>query len=254
MSDIIINEFCTICKQAGLTVVNQDDRIATAYIQSRMVKDGKVLFTYWDSTCIPGITLIEFYCRLFKQFDGKYVTTDDFNLSTLKKVRHPESLKVACQSVMSEITRLESDPYYRPEVCLIRTCPDWKSATTEQRQSLRYYYRTVTFVDKYEYANSLSLNELEALRLDAMRTSKNPLKTYPEYRDSHKKPEYFGCTCFVGGCNKPAEYEGGDARYYCGMCEEHANVKRDYLSYLCDYAYPYVTAAVRPYGGPVGKP
>lgn len=211
-----------------------------------MVKDGKVLFTYWDSTCIPGITLVEFYYKLFKQFDGKYATTNDFNLSTLRKVRHPEILKVACTSVLSEITRLESDPYYRPEVCLIRTHPDCKLATEEQRQSLQYYSGTVTFAEQDEYANSLSLDELEALRLDAMRTSKNPLKTYPEYRDSHKKPEYFGCTCFVGGCNKPAEYEGGDARYYCGMCEEHAYIKRSYLDYLC--------YSVRPYGGPIGKP
>lgn len=31
------------------------------------------------------------------------------------------------------------------------------------------------------------------------------------------KKEYSGKQkCFVNGCDKPAFYEGGDARYYCG--------------------------------------
>ena len=47
------------------------------------------------------------------------------------------------------------------------------------------------------------------------------------------KKEYSGKEkCFVNGCDKPAFYEGGDARYYCGMCEEHAGMKMKYQWYL----------------------
>lgn len=34
--------------------------------------------------------------------------------------------------------------------------------------------------------------------------------------------------CFVYDCTKPALYEGGDARFYCGMCEEHAGMLSKY--------------------------
>lgn len=55
--------------------------------------------------------------------------------------------------------------------------------------------------------------------------------TYKEYLDKHKK--YDGkTTCFVQGCNKPAFYEGGDARFYCCVCEDHADMEQSYLSYL----------------------
>ena len=40
--------------------------------------------------------------------------------------------------------------------------------------------------------------------------------------------------CFVQWCNKPAYYEGGDIRFYCGMCDEHSGVKEQYRIYLKD--------------------
>lgn len=47
------------------------------------------------------------------------------------------------------------------------------------------------------------------------------------------KVKYDGKTkCFVDGCDKPGLYEMGDARYWCGGCEEHANMKREYQWYL----------------------
>ena len=54
------------------------------------------------------------------------------------------------------------------------------------------------------------------------------IKTYEEFANEHKK--YDGSAkCFVYGCDKPAYYEGGDARFYCGMCEEHVGLKESYL-------------------------
>ena len=45
--------------------------------------------------------------------------------------------------------------------------------------------------------------------------------------------KYDGSTsCFVYGCNKPALYEGGDSRFYCGMCEECASMEARYRLYL----------------------
>ena len=43
------------------------------------------------------------------------------------------------------------------------------------------------------------------------------IKSYEDFANEHKK--YDGSMeCFVQWCNKPAYYEGGDARFYCGMC------------------------------------
>lgn len=46
--------------------------------------------------------------------------------------------------------------------------------------------------------------------------------------------KYIGAKCFVSICNNPAEYEGGDARFYCGMCEEHTMIKEQYEWYKED--------------------
>ena len=55
--------------------------------------------------------------------------------------------------------------------------------------------------------------------------------TYEQWLETKK--EYSGNQkCFVNGCDKPAFYEGGDSRYYCGMCEEHAGMKMKYQWYL----------------------
>ena len=48
--------------------------------------------------------------------------------------------------------------------------------------------------------------------------------TYNEFKNLYKEPKYFGLKCFVCGCNEPAEYEGGDSRWSCGVCEKHSSV------------------------------
>lgn len=59
------------------------------------------------------------------------------------------------------------------------------------------------------------------------------IMSYYEYCRYHRA--YDGhCKCFVSGCNKPGLYEGGDARYHCGMCAEHADMPRSYRIYLRD--------------------
>ena len=55
--------------------------------------------------------------------------------------------------------------------------------------------------------------------------------TYEEFLKSRVK--YSGDTkCFVYDCDKPGLYEGGDERYYCGMCEEHSAMRTSYRMYL----------------------
>lgn len=56
------------------------------------------------------------------------------------------------------------------------------------------------------------------------------IKSYKEFCTEHKK--YDGVRCCVGECDQPAYYEGGDARCWCPMCEEHADIKNHYLAYL----------------------
>ena len=46
------------------------------------------------------------------------------------------------------------------------------------------------------------------------------------------EPKYFGMKCCVVGCNKPAEYEGGDARCHCGVCEKHAGIYEQWQAFL----------------------
>lgn len=59
------------------------------------------------------------------------------------------------------------------------------------------------------------------------------IKSYDDFANEHKK--YDGSMkCFVEWCNKPAYYEGGDVRFYCGMCDEHSGVKESYRVYLKD--------------------
>lgn len=58
--------------------------------------------------------------------------------------------------------------------------------------------------------------------------------SYEKFKEELKKPKYFGTKCHVYGCNKPAEYESGDSRFYYGVCEEHAEIKEmyNYIQYL----------------------
>lgn len=61
------------------------------------------------------------------------------------------------------------------------------------------------------------------------------VKTYKEYLagEAEESKEYAGSHCFVAGCtNPPPYYKVGDARFWCGMCEEHAEMREKYLSYI----------------------
>lgn len=40
--------------------------------------------------------------------------------------------------------------------------------------------------------------------------------------------------CFFGGCSKPGLYKGGNERFLCGMCEEHARMPKVYGMYVSD--------------------
>ena len=57
-------------------------------------------------------------------------------------------------------------------------------------------------------------------------------ESYEDFLKRNKVLKYIGNKCFVLGCDKQAEYEGGDSRYYCGMCEKHANMKERYIEEL----------------------
>jgi DNA polymerase len=64
-----------------------------------------------------------------------------------------------------------------------------------------------------------------------IRLPRKTAMTYKDFLANNKK--YDGTTeCFVFGCGKKAYYEGGDSRWYCGMCEEHASMKEKYNLYL----------------------
>lgn len=63
------------------------------------------------------------------------------------------------------------------------------------------------------------------------------VKTYKEYLadEAEESKEYAGSHCFVAGCtNPPPYYKYGDARFWCGMCEEHARMRERYLDYVRD--------------------
>ena len=61
------------------------------------------------------------------------------------------------------------------------------------------------------------------------------IESYAKFLDNEAKAstEYAGATCFVAGCtNPPPYYKVGDARYWCGMCEEHAGMRDRYRNYV----------------------
>lgn len=57
------------------------------------------------------------------------------------------------------------------------------------------------------------------------------IMTYEEFKQTRVKYPS-GPKCFMGSCYQPGYYEGGDERYYCPMCEKHANVAYDYKLYM----------------------
>ena len=53
---------------------------------------------------------------------------------------------------------------------------------------------------------------------------------YQEWLKSQIK--YADCKCGVAGCHERGLYEGGDARCWFPMCEQHADMRTRYLHYL----------------------
>lgn len=82
-------------------------------------------------------------------------------------------------------------------------------------------------------AESLSDSELAKLRDEAMQMG-IAVESYETYKGSCRDPKYNPLTdkCFAADCDAGAEYEGGDARYYCGMCEKHAAIRYHYVGDL----------------------
>lgn len=84
--------------------------------------------------------------------------------------------------------------------------------------------------DLCKKAESLSDSELAKLRDEAMQMGIT-VDSYETYKGSCRDPKYnpLSDKCFVADCDNGAEYEGGDARYYCGMCEKHAAIRFHYV-------------------------
>ena len=87
--------------------------------------------------------------------------------------------------------------------------------------------------DLCKKAESLSDSELAKLRDEAMQMGID-VESYETYKGSCRDPKYNPLTdkCFAADCDNGAEYEGGDARYYCGMCEKHAAIRYHYVGDL----------------------
>lgn len=64
----------------------------------------------------------------------------------------------------------------------------------------------------------------------------HPIMSPEEFRKSLiKYPPKTKCIVFK--CKNEGLFEGGDARCYCPMCEEHADIKKQYHSYLNSMCY-----------------
>ena len=61
------------------------------------------------------------------------------------------------------------------------------------------------------------------------------VKTYKEFlaAAAEASKDNVRDSCFVVGCtNPPPYYQVGDVRFLCGMCEEHADMRKRYLDYV----------------------
>ena len=63
------------------------------------------------------------------------------------------------------------------------------------------------------------------------------VKSYKRFLASeHSRGVRMGCLgdkCFVNGCNvRGPLYPVGDARFWCGMCENHADMRKSYKMYI----------------------
>jgi hypothetical protein len=56
--------------------------------------------------------------------------------------------------------------------------------------------------------------------------------TYEEYLKQWPNKYDGKCTCAMPECDKPAYYEGGDARCWFPVCEEHSGLSDRYMKYL----------------------
>lgn len=91
-------------------------------------------------------------------------------------------------------------------------------------------FKQMSIHDMREAANKLTDEELAALHDEAESLYYPEVLTYPEFRENMKDRHYTGKDeCFVAGCGQPAYYEGGDARFWCGMCEKHADIRYRYV-------------------------
>ena len=56
--------------------------------------------------------------------------------------------------------------------------------------------------------------------------------TFEQFKEAMKDSKYNSDSkCICCGSNN-AFWEGGDARYYCSVCEEHAGLESAYKAYL----------------------
>ena len=83
----------------------------------------------------------------------------------------------------------------------------------------------------------MGIKELEGVKMK--NDESITIKSYPKFlKDEHDrgvKMGILGDHCFVHGCkSKSPLYPSGDARFYCGMCEEHAGMKDRYKYYFRD--------------------
>ena len=65
------------------------------------------------------------------------------------------------------------------------------------------------------------------------------IKSYKRFLASeHSRGLRKGCLggkCFVHGCDsKGPLYPVGDDRFWCGMCEKHADMRKSYKNYITD--------------------
>lgn len=56
--------------------------------------------------------------------------------------------------------------------------------------------------------------------------------TYEEFLSMQTKKYPVTQKCRIPGCDKPGYYEGGDARCWFPMCEEHVCMVKKYITYL----------------------
>lgn len=96
-------------------------------------------------------------------------------------------------------------------------------------------FEAMPFDKQQDYLNGLSDDEVNSIyeNVNFHYQEEHPtdsLITYDEYKTEWPKME--GSKCFVHWCKNKAIYKVGDERYWCGMCEDCAGIRRHYLSDL----------------------